>query len=116
MVDHVTLVKIKVKNANLDMFTRQVLIQREIASSLSSIPQGASVAASNNLGAHLANRQHLFTIPVGMEQADYIVFLLNDKGAQPSLSAQREMAEELKVDQAYELLYQQGDFVMFRKK
>ncbi|MBI4084862.1 MAG: DUF2079 domain-containing protein [Candidatus Levybacteria bacterium] len=103
------------KEPNLDMFVRQIPNRQAVQSYLVTIPEKASVAASNNLGAHLTNRQHLFTIPIGMEQADYIVFLLNDKGAQPSLSAQKEMAEELKVNPLYEVVYEEGDFVMFRK-
>lgn len=103
------------KEANLQMFTKTIADKQTIQAYLSRIPEGVSVAASNNLGAHLAHRQNLYTIPVGITQADYIAFLLNDPGAQPSLSSQRQMAEDLKADPAYELMIETGDFVLFRK-
>lgn len=103
------------KEANLEMFTKTIANKQTIQAYLSRIPEDASVAASNNLGAHLAHRVNLFTIPVGLHEAEYVTFLLNDKGAQPSLPAQRQMAEELKINPSYSLMYQQGDFVLFKK-
>lgn len=39
---------------------------------LSLIPKNASVSASNNLGAHLSNRDNIFVVPFGIYSADYV--------------------------------------------
>ncbi|MBI4080735.1 MAG: DUF2079 domain-containing protein [Candidatus Levybacteria bacterium] len=104
------------KSANLDMFTKQLPYRHDIKQVLAGIPERYSVAASNNIGAHLSNRQRLYTIPVGVDSADVVVFLLTDKGAQPSLLAQKEMAMRLRYNPAFVILYETGDFVVFQKR
>lgn len=62
------------KEPNLDMITKVNPDKNAINRLLSAIPQKYSVAASNSLGAHLTHRTYLFTIPAGLDNADYIVF------------------------------------------
>lgn len=100
---------------NVDMFTRQQPNKTEIENFLQHIPKKLSVAATNNLGSHLSHRQLIYTIPVGIDKADIIVFLLNDPYAQPSLDAQKEMVQEMKHDKKYHELFEKGDFVAFEK-
>ncbi len=104
------------KNPNIDMFTKQLSSASEIERFLSNIPKEKSVAASNNLGSHLSRRKDIFIIPVGLESADYILFLLNDWSAQPSLEAQKEMAKSLEKNADYVLVYKDGDFIAFAKR
>jgi hypothetical protein len=40
---------------------------------LSIIPPSASVAASNDIGAHLSHREKIYVVPFGMGISDYIV-------------------------------------------
>ncbi len=101
---------------NIDMFTKPLKDRKLIQTFISGIPTRYKVAATNNLGSHLSRRQNVYTIPEGLNEADVLVFLLNDPFAQPSLSAQKEMVDKLKSNPDYKLLFSQGDFVAFQKK
>lgn len=103
------------KHPNLDMFTKQLGDSTIIENFLQNIPKRYSVAATNNIGSHLSHRQQIFTIPVGLEKADVVVFLLNDPFAQPSLKAQKEMAEKLALDPNYREVFAENDFIVFEK-
>ncbi len=103
------------QDPDIAMFTTPLPNKEIIATYLDSIKKHFSVAATNNLGSHLSRRQKVFTIPIGMDQADVIVFLLNDPFAQPSLAAQKQMVEKLKKDKNYIMLFEKGDFVAFEK-
>ncbi|MBI2430562.1 MAG: hypothetical protein HYV39_00940, partial [Candidatus Levybacteria bacterium] len=104
------------KNPNILMFTNPYKNKKEVHQFLQGIDITKSVAATNNLGAHLTHRQKLYTIPIGAGEADIVAFLLNDQSAQPSLAAQIAMSEELKKDNRYKLVFEKDDFVVFRKK
>ncbi|HSW87689.1 MAG TPA: DUF2079 domain-containing protein [Candidatus Saccharimonadales bacterium] len=104
------------KHPSLTMFDSPLNNANIIENFLTDIPKKYSIAATNNVGAHLSHRQKIFTIPVGIDQADIIIFLLNDAYAQPSLEAQRKMAEKLKSDKKYIEVFKQGDFVVFEKR
>ncbi len=45
---------------------------QKIREYLNVIPENASVASSNNLGAHLSHREHIYTVPYGMDRASFI--------------------------------------------
>ena len=101
---------------SIDMFTKQLPYAKIVDSFLLSIPKKYSVAATNNVGSHLSHRREIFTIPVGLKDADIVVFLLNDSYAQPSLKAQKAMAKELDNDPTYTKLISYQDFVVYKKK
>ncbi len=103
---------------NIDMLIKPLWYAHDIDKFLSQIPKSYSIAATNNLGSHLSRRQKIFTIPVGVEKADIVAFLLNDPFAQPSLKQQKAMAEDLKTkeDDKYTLLYEEKDFIVFTAK
>jgi len=101
---------------NIDMFTKQLLNKDSIENFISSIPTRYSISATNNLGSHLSRRQKIFTIPLGVDRADVILFLLNDPFAQPSLAAQKEIAKKMEDDKNYIQVYKSGDFIAFEKK
>lgn len=104
------------KHMNQDMYTNQLAYREEVDEFLQTIPRRYSVAATNNVGSHLSHRQRIYTIPLGMDKADVIVFLLNDQFAQPSLEAQKEFAQTLSADPHYMKVYEYQDFVLFTKK
>lgn len=104
------------KNPNLDMFVKPYPSEKIVEKFLSVIPKEYSVAATNNLGSHVSQRQKIATIPLGIDKAGVVLFLLNDKTAQPSLEAQKEMAENLKQDRNYDIIFEKNDFVAFKKK
>ena len=103
-------------HANVSMFTNQLANQKQIDDFLNAIPTRYSIAASNNLGSHLSHRRNIYTIPIGIGQADVILFLLNDVFAQPSLQAQKDMVKQMSNNKNYVQVYKDGDFVAFEKK
>lgn len=104
------------KNPSVDMFWLQQHDKDAMNDFLNSIPRRYSIAASNNVGSHLSHRQLIYTIPNGIDKADILVFLLNDRFAQPSLPAQIQMTEKLRKDPRYVETMHLGDFVVFEKK
>ncbi len=104
------------KNPNVDMYTKPLINRSEITYFLDSLSNEYSVAATNNLGAYLSNREKLYVIPNGIEQADFVIFLLNDPFAQPSLTSQKEMALSLQKNLDFELVKKTGDLVAFKRK
>lgn len=103
------------KYPSISVFKDSLPYSDDVEKVLKTIPENVKVSASNNLGAHLAQREHLYTIPLGLEEADYIAFLLNDQFAQPSLYVQRQMANVLERSPNYQKVYEKGDFVLFKK-
>ncbi|MEK7573820.1 MAG: DUF2079 domain-containing protein [Patescibacteria group bacterium] len=103
------------KRPNISVFTEQLSYRKDVINTLKQIPQDASVTSSNNLGAHLSHREKLYTLPLGVEEADYVAFLLTDNFAQPSLSAQKELAKNLKQNKRYYVVYEKDDFIVFKK-
>jgi len=103
------------KNPNLDMFTKPYSNKGIVENFLSTIPEKYSVAATNNLGAHLSHKQSVATIPMGIDHADIILFLLNDRYAQPSLDAQIKTANNMKLDKNYIKVFEKDEFVVFKK-
>lgn len=101
---------------NYYMFTHPVAYSQDIDNFLQSIPRRYSVAATNNIGSHLSRRQKIFTIPIGIDQADVIVMLLNDPDAQPSLAAQIQIAKRLRKDPRYIEVFHENEFDVFTKK
>ena len=103
------------KNPNLDMIVKPRQNKEVINSVLSRIEEKDTVAATNNLGSHLSRRQEIFTIPIGMDKAEVLAFLLNDPFAQPSPLAQKKMVEDYKKNKAYKIIYEKDDFIVFQK-
>ncbi|MFH1833167.1 MAG: DUF2079 domain-containing protein [Candidatus Levyibacteriota bacterium] len=104
------------RNQNIDMFTKPQSDKEILENFLSKIPQKYYVASTNNLGPHLSHRREIYTIPVGIDKADIVIFLLNDKSALPSLSSQIQMAEDLKKNKNYFVIFQKDFFIAFAKK
>lgn len=103
------------KKPNLDMFTKPQPNKEVVENFLSKIPKHYSVAATNNLGSHVSHRQQVFTIPVGIEKADVVIFLLNANSSQ-SLNEEKEMVDNLKHENNYVEALRIDDFVAFKRK
>jgi uncharacterized membrane protein len=98
--------------SNLDMYTRQLNDKDFIDKYLSAIPKRLSVAATNNVGSHLSQRQRIYTVPNGIGKADVIVFLLTDPQA---LILEKKMVENLKQNHDYFITLEKENFIVFRK-
>jgi len=103
------------KNPSISIFTRQLAERKIISEFLEDIPPQFSIASTNNLGSHLSRRQKIYTIPVGIDKADIVTFLLNDPFAQPSLKTQMEIASKMKEDKNYIKIFEEGGFIVFKK-
>ena len=92
-----------------EMFKKPRENREVIKSALSQIPKNASVSASNNIGAHLSQRQKIYTIPKGIGIADYVViYLSKDEKTQQSF-------KKVSEDGRYLLIFSDKTFYMFRK-
>ncbi len=104
------------KKANIGIFYNDFYYKNQVNEYLNSIPRKYSIASTNNLGSHLSRRKNIYTIPVGIDKADVILFLLNDPFAQPSPKAQKEMVAKLQKDKNYVEIFKKEDFIVFEKK
>jgi len=105
------------REQNIAMITQPVANRAFITSYLLHIPKRFSVAASNNVGSHLSQRQAIYTLPLGYDKADVIVFLLNPH-SEPgsSLTAEEQLVMKMKHDPAYyQLLIEKDQFLVFRR-
>lgn len=104
------------KKPNIDMFIKPQANKEAIQKILAKIRKRYSIAATNNIGSYLSHRQEIFTIPVGVEKADFVIFLLNDPSTQPSLKAQKDLVNRLKYNKNYVLVFQKDDFILFKRR
>ena len=86
-----------------------------IRSVVDAIPANATVSVTNNLGAQVSQRQHLYNFPVNAHAADYVLVKLDDRNAWPSLYEQRQVEASLYDDAAYELIAKEASFSAFRR-
>ncbi|MEX2013022.1 MAG: DUF2079 domain-containing protein [Candidatus Levyibacteriota bacterium] len=103
------------RRPNLDMVTKPLPDKEIVQSFISRVPEDYKIAATNNLGSHLSRRRNIFTIPEGINEADMVLFLTGGIFFQPSTEKQEEMIEELKKNSNFELILEQGSFVVFQK-
>lgn len=103
------------KSPNLDMITKPMPQKIVIDKLLSEIPSKYSVSTSNSLGSHVARRAYIYTMPYGWESADYIIFMLNETNAYPSLDAHKKQAKILSNNPAYVKYYDDGIIIAFKK-
>lgn len=104
------------RNPNIDMFTKQVAEREEVQQFLKSIPRDKKIAATNNLGAHLSQRDYIFTIPLGIEKADYVLFLLTNNSSLRDLKNERLILERLINSSEFEIMYQKGSFYALERR
>lgn len=104
------------KEPNLDMITKPVENKEFINTYLANIRKRYSVAASNNIGSHLSQRQKIYILPLGVDKADVIVFLLNESEYPDSLNQEKALVKKLMKDPRYLLTIDRNKFVVFVKK
>jgi uncharacterized membrane protein/uncharacterized membrane protein YbhN (UPF0104 family) len=102
------------KRPNIDMFTKHLNNKEQIDKFLSSIPKEARVAATNNAGSHLTQREHIYTLPIGEKEADYLIYLLRH-GWSVNADKEQKAIERLKNDPNFELIYQLDNFFAFKR-
>lgn len=103
------------KHPNISVFTQKLSYAPDIDSILRSVPQEASIAATNNLGSHLVKRERIYTFPVGIYEADYVAFLVRDRSTDKNPSRERSLMNSFRTNYDYMLLYKKKDFLLFKK-
>lgn len=102
------------KEANISMYTPRS--QSDIITKyLKTIPGNATVSASNQLGSHLSERETIYTLPLGINKAEYVLFLLSDTTAMPTIQANRDLSDIMANNPDHILLFREGDFIVFKK-
>jgi hypothetical protein len=99
------------RDANLDMFSKQLPNRAYVDNFLQQIPKKDSVAASNDIGSHLSLRENIYSIPYGIDRADVIVLLLN--GSDP---LSKGVYTKVSKDPHYQKVADQDGFVAFQRK
>jgi uncharacterized membrane protein len=99
---------------DVGMFVEDRPNRKAIEEYLQSLPENLSIAASNQLGAHIAERERLSAIPVGIEEANMVIFLLSDGTVYPSQKAHQMLSKSLLDDPNYTLVKRIDDFLVFR--
>lgn len=98
---------------NIDMYTHQVVNKNKIDIYLNSIPEKLSISASNNIGSHLSHREKIYKVPIAIDKADMVIFLLTDP---MSLQSEKQMIQKLNVNSSYFKMLEDGKFIVFKKK
>ncbi len=104
------------KNPNVAMFTEPLENEKLIDNFIQRIPKRYSVAATNEVGSHLSRRQKIYTLPLGVNEADVIVLYSSKSFNIPLEKTNRSIINKLTRDNNYFLVYQDYEFVVFKKK
>lgn len=97
------------RSQDVEMFVKPIKNQKFINQYLDSISSEYSIAATNNVGSHISQREKVHVLPSGIDTAD-IVILLRIR------SEEKRMLEKLKKNPNYELVLEKGEFFVFKKK
>lgn len=103
------------REPNMDMYTKPEPHAGFINDKLKQIPTDYKIAASNNLGSHLSQREYIYTIPYGMDQADMILFLLSDATVLQHSNEYADVIQKLRNDQKYFIIWEKDNFIAFKK-
>ena len=80
------------------------------------ISSSAAVSVTNNIGSHFAKRQKLYSFPLGVAQADYVVVL--EDHATPVVASQSEVTGQisaLRQSPAWQTLEHHGDLTVLKR-
>lgn len=101
---------------NIEMYTHPLPNRKVVEDYIDKIPRRYSLATTNNLGAHLSHRLRIYTVPVGIDQADMILFLLRGSDIDSNVVAEKKAYLKVKSDLNYEKVFEDGKFIVFKKK
>ena len=93
-----------------DMFKKPLENKVTVDKFINSLDPNEKISATNNLGSHLSHRKYIYTIPVGMDEADRVLFLVKDGSSQK----EKETLSKLIKNPNYTLIFKDGDFYVFK--
>jgi len=94
---------------DVEMFTKPIKNQEFISQYLAGIPEKYSIAATNNVGSHVSQREKIYVLPSGADTADMIIFLRIG-------GLEKALIQKLKNNLNYKLVIEKDEFVVFKKK
>ncbi|MBA3723736.1 MAG: DUF2079 domain-containing protein [Candidatus Levybacteria bacterium] len=97
------------KEPNIAMFTKPFGDREYIDTFIATIPEEYSVAASNNLGSHLSQREVIYVLPYGIDRADMVLVSAKDNYAKETIVIMEKNSQYRKVAD-------KDGFVVFQKK
>lgn len=100
--------------ANTDMFKKPLADKAVVEGYLSKIPDSNSIASTNNLGSHLSQRQKIYTVPLGIDQADVVAFLKETNFSDFSEDT-KAIIRETETDSQYKKIINKSNFIVFEK-
>ena len=92
------------------MFRKPLAEKNTIDKYLFQIPLDEKISATNNLGSHLSHRRHIFVIPIGIDKADRILFLVK----KDSSLKEKDALSRLLKNPNYTLIFNDGNFYVFK--
>lgn len=104
------------KESNLDMITKPQVNREALDKFIQNIPDTASVASTNNLGSHLSHRENIYSLPYGLEEAEYILFERSDPHPSPAVRALTQSIYLLSTNGNYIVMYDDGNVLALRKR
>jgi len=101
---------------NIEMYTHPLQNRAVVENYIDRISIRYSLATTNNLGAHLSHRRRIYTVPVGIDEADAILFLLRGSDENSNVIAEKKAYLKVKSDPNYQKVFEDGKFIVFKKK
>lgn len=92
------------KNSDIGAF-KSVLHSEEIIMEVNKIPVHKSVSATNNIAAHLVQREKIYVFPNGMNSVDYLVFYKNNL----------DMAQEFMTSENFVTVFNDYDLIILKR-
>lgn len=102
------------QNPNDEMFIAPVQHREEIQEKLDEIPVKNSVASTNELGAQLSHREHIYTMGIDVTEADYVAFFTHNPDPSED-QFNNELKAQLQKDPQYSLWYNKYNVTIFKK-
>lgn len=99
------------KKPNTDIFVSPLPVRKTVDEYIKALPEIEKVSATNNLGSHLSHRRYIYTIPIGIEEADRVMFLVKEESTQK----EKDTLKKLLNDPKYVLVFNEGSFYVFKK-
>lgn len=96
---------------SLKTYSKTVPNKSLIYEYLSTVKPEEKIAATNNIGAQLSNRQYIYVLPSGIDEADKVIFLIS----RSINSRERETLENIKNDPNYVLDFSTEGFYAFKR-
>lgn len=104
------------KNPNTAMFAEHLENEKLIDKFLSRIPKKYSIAATNEIGSHISHRQKIFTLPIGVNEADIIILLARTSIIDPVNLPEKKIVDRIIEEKKYFIVYRDDQFIVFKKK